>query len=980
MTVRGRSAALPYFLLVDNEFHNLHIQLRNASKNGDQKKWLGLAEKFAHNIEQTLPCHVLGSDLAKMPSKHLPKGSISLGCASVLLDVYRMQSGKWQNFTARRELQKLLVCKRCVQGWVHGFRQNRIDWNRRNEKDGHTYVVGNTGRTSSCNINFNIQGYATHANKEKGVRYDPGYRCTGTEKTPLYPILGVTLSFVKQKISWGKMLFFSAHPAEKEYPQIQKKIVLFQGFSSNEQTSHVNRMAGFIALNTFGGIGIQEIKSDAQYDFSQYQSNEVVILEGIASKRGSDSDSVQYILHRSGSTIRSSFEDLTKPQPLGIFFFVKERHLFQPEELKQKLKIFDPVPLNVSEGLGGHIGWKPTEGQLYRLRDSFYHDLGDGSVEISGQSRIDLNKHKASSPLISRIKERHSNVQLPTLQTALKYIQAFKFSDSQLTSIGDEQRVLVKSGDKILVRAQGFQLKNTRLTLEIFPEEYDKGALAPKIEVKLEKGFASFTVPSGKRSKIYRMNLSARDNTIPEPMVFTLKVSGSPESSHLPEDVKLEVSYDLNKQILETYNKHKLMQKLEIIQSEAEQLLRKGRYMELLKSDISKSSNNLFTVPTSRIQQRYIGLDFLSFERSGSDFELSQRLRSSGLYYPVPPEMDDGNETKYLSTNKWNSFEDHIVRLNPNVHLLFTASPLRSFGISLDDITLKQKGLIVTNHGTFIEGSIPTELRDIEIVERPKFMELYAKTPEQHFDILNKIIETIPIQKRIYYNKSLTEHFVVTHEFRPGSEKWRVWGNNAIPPRSSWSPVSKLNLSEMGITKSPLKAEHQDKNTVFFDVLFIERKSGDERQILVRRHHKDGEVDYLSIARFIKKNADYWGDHQLEWVSDIERHDIPELEHLFLWTGGKYQNRDLKRAYDWHYLQIETLRAFSAISNHSVVSDDSIKWLSPVPLYKYLSGGIKDDSMGGLLNDPILRYNSTLKEAVLNAVRRWTWTQKSGEN
>lgn len=980
MTVRGKDASLPYFLLVDKEFHSLHIALRNASQKNNQPKWHQIAGEFAENIEKTLPISVLGSDLVDMPEKHLPKGKIDLGSASVLLDVYRRRVKKgWQNFTSQRELQKRLVCRRCVQGWLDNYKNNRIVWEKRKQKDGNAYIVGNTRRTNSCNIEFNNQGYAKHPNRDGSVQVDPGYRCNGTEKTPLYPVKGISLNVMNEKYSWSKRLFIKTHPVERDYPQVQEKMVSFENYSSSDKTSQVLRMAGFIALNALSEYGVSDLRKDAQFSYSEYQNTEVVILEGISIKRGPSSASVQYLLHPSGSTIRSSFEDLNKQQPLGIFLFVKQRHLFQPDELRDRLKIFDAVPLKVSEGLSQHINWKPTEGQLYRLRESFYQNNDDELQRgNSRQSKIDFNKLKVKSPLLIRIREEHPRLRLPILQTSLKYVQAFKHSDSHLYSIGDEQIVSAKSGDQVLVRAIGFKLKDTKLTLEIFPEDFRSGALADRQEVDLKHGFASLIVPNAKRSKTYRMNLSARDNMVPEPLVFTLKVSGS-NNPNPPTDVRLDTRYETNKNILLAYNTRKLKDKLEINESMASQLLKQGRYMELVKLEISKNSEKLFTVPTSRIQQRYIGLDFISFGSSGGEFELGQRLRSSGLYFPVPPEMDNGDDSRYLSTNKWDAFEDHIVRLDSNFHLLLTASPLDSWGISLDEDTLKQKGLIVTNHGTFIKGKIPNELSEVEIVERPKFLDLYAKTPGQHFDTLNKIIDTIPKEKRESYNKHLNQYFVVTHEFQPTGNKWRVWGNNAIPPRSSWSPVSKLNLSEMGITKSPLKAEHQNKNIVFFDVVFIERKSGDERQILVRRHHENGEVDYLSIARFIKQNADYWAQNQLEWVSDIERNDIQELEHLFLWIGGKFKGQDLKRAYDWNFLQIETLRAFTSISNQAV-KDNVLKWVRPVPLYKYLDGGVKGDLMQGLLQDPVLRHNTALKQAVDNAVRRWTWTQKSGEN
>jgi len=987
MTVRGKNAALPYFLLVDNEFHRLHRILRSASKRNDQENWQKAAHKFAENVTQTLQHEVLCSDIERTPSKQLPKGTLSFPESQGLLKIYRRARGTWNDFRAGTDLQKRLVCQICVESWIKKYRSGKIDWNQRAEKDGNAYIVGKQGKHNDCYIKFNIQGFAVHPDKVRAPKIEAGYRCNGSEKTLMKAKEGVKLKVSGNNYSWSELLFFKELPNEfhlygkkkdLHYGHVIEELTVIADMLKegdfNQTTNKLTRFDCLISLKRDDQITRRNIAKDAYFNFDEFSNKEALILEGVATKR-KGGFSVKYIIHDANSSyITTKFSDLNKDSGtgLGLYLFVKQRHLVG----KNELKLFKDIGLAITEDLGRLVGWKENEGQLYSLNNEIY-DSAEESAENKGE--IDLNSLNSISPLIRKLKERNPKINLPTLKSSLKYIQAFVYTNGTLQRIQSNKRLTIdgKSRMRILVRVVGFKLKDTTLELEIFPESLAGNLIQSSRAENMENGFASFRVPGGKKTTVYRINLNARDK-IGIPMTFELNVTGN-ENPYPPERVNLQSEYEDNETIIKTYNTKKLVAALGIDENNAGQLLKKGRYMELIKNEISKNSEKLFTVPTSRIQQRYIGLDFISFGSPGGELELGQRLRSSGLYFPVPPEMDNGDDSRYLSTNKWDAFEDHIVRLDSNFHLLLTASPLDSWGISLDEDTLKQKGLIVTNHGTFIKGKIPNELSEVEIVERPKFLDLYAKTPGQHFDTLNKIIDTIPKEKRESYNKHLNQYFVVTHEFQPTGNKWRVWGNNAIPPRSSWSPVSKLNLSEMGITKSPLKAEHQNKNIVFFDVVFIERKSGDERQILVRRHHENGEVDYLSIARFIKQNADYWAQNQLEWVSDIERNDIQELEHLFLWIGGKFKGQDLKRAYDWNFLQIETLRAFTSISNQAV-KDNVLKWVRPVPLYKYLDGGVKGDLMQGLLQDPVLRHNTALKQAVDNAVRRWTWTQKSGEN
>ena len=1011
---------------MDNEFHLLHIQLRRASQQNNYNEWKKLSAKFVKKAEECLDEEVNGSELEHTAVNLLPTGRLSRSSCITLLMVYKKRDVlgrvKWSNFSAGEGLKKRLVCVKCVRGWLSQYKKDEIDWNRRHEKDGHTYLVGATTITDSCNISFNIGGWAVHPQKDSSQRVDPGYRCNGKEKTPIYPLSGVSLKVSGRTYKWSNQLFIKSYPPQSQYPLINQRMLSFTEYSRRDQSSHVEKLTGFIVLDAFNDYGIQQLRREAEYDFSQYKNKEIVVLQAITLKTEDGTSTVQYIYHRSNSTIKSKFIDLAKPSPMGIFLFVKTRHLLD----KELLKMFEFVPFEVSQNLNANLGWKQNEGQLFRLKDSLFDDSYD---DDSRENVIDLNKRTGQSPLIQRIKQAYPSIELPVFKSSLKTIQAFRFSESNITRISEQQKIMAKAGDKILVRTTGFKLNETMLTLEILPERLDRSALA-KVDVNLTNGFACFTVPYQRNYTVYRINITARDK-ISVAMEFLLQVSGVRENENQPTDVKLLSTYNENNMILSKYNQLKLVDKLAIDSNTAKNLLLKGRYMELIKSELSVDKKEEFTVPTSRIQQRYIGLDLISFGSLGEKLELGQRLRSSGLYYPVPPEIDRGGDLVFLSTNKWSAFEDHIIKLSPNIHLLLTSSPLHYFGISLNNRELEDKGLKVTNHGTFIEGNIPEELKGIEIVSRPHFMDLYANSAAEQLDSLNEIINSLPDDFKVRYDKQICDYFEVTHEFYPNEGKWRVYGKYATPKGSSWQKVKKGNIGNYGIGRFPLKAEDGKGGLMYFDVVFTERKTGDERRMILRRHQGNGTVDYLEIARFMKQNDTFWADHQLEWVSRIGNYNRSELDHIFLWTGGKFRTRDENRAYDWHFFQVETLRAFTTLftshnedhtgfssphkgftstfkgftstfkgykgfssphKGHSGIGiNQDANWYEmastwPVPLRKFMLGcgrwnGVQNsDSMGGLGNDPILESNPNLKKALQKSVQKWVWQHHSGEN
>jgi hypothetical protein len=172
------------------------------------------------------------------------------------------------------------------------------------------------------------------------------------------------------------------------------------------------------------------------------------------------------------------------------------------------------------------------------------------------------------------------------------------------------------------------------------------------------------------------------------------------------------------------------------------------------------------------------------------------------------------------------------------------------------------------------------------------------------------------------------------------------------------------------------------------DILYLERETGDEDLIVIRRSHNTGECDYLPISRIIYDTENRPRPSQLEWVGKIRSSSISELTEFFEIIGGKYQMKNWIRAHDWDYILTETLRAISSINGYKSTDSTGIEnyrrthsqsW--PEPLKKFCMGGgrylqdkkYNSDPMGGILNNEEVNKDPRLRKALLDAISRWTW-------
>jgi hypothetical protein len=987
-------AALPHMLLVNKEFHNLHNKLRIASKQGNLQDWEKYAKLFADNIVETLECEYLSAavDIIDCPPQHLPRGGISKDDAATLILKYQEDWRKWNNFNAGTFLREQLVCQSCARGWLELYQNDSIIWGNRTHtkpphpKPGNTFIVG--GGDNSCHITLNIDGFACHLPK---TGTEEGFRCNGSELSPIQPFIGFALQVENSKYTWSNRLYLRQNPHENNY--INKEITTINDYTSTMSVNFHHPSVWFGKLAGIIDVPNQlknpwQYKNEIKFDFEQFREHSIVIIRSVAQTNTiTGKTTIDYIISRSKNAINSNINDiLHEEKALGLFLFIKERNLIDPIQLKY----FYEVPLNVTTELSSCIGWKPNEGQLFGFKNDFFSFEDNINQTGSNAVRIDLNK-RLDSPLISGFKKRNAKVELPIIQNQMKFIQPYLFNGKELLRINSEQKRTVSAlnkSAKIFVSLIGFSNEKTDLLLIIYPENITSKELA-RFSIQPLFGFASFFVPRGPKDKTFRIVISAKDQ-IGDTITFSLKVEGTAEDILNVEDIKFSNDLEINSSILRAYSKMKLMVKpLELTESESNLLLSESQnYLEIVKSDIkAHSMEQKFSLPTGRIRNRYIGLDALCFPKRSDDYYFGTRLRSSGLFFPVPPPMEGADDQTFgSSVAGWNQFDEHLVRLTDDIHLLLTPHPLRDYGVSLEAKNLDEKGLNVTNHGTFIRGKIPIEFEKIPILNRPKFMDIYGETPVEHMETMNHIFNTIPNHRLKNYATNLEENFLVTHELISSKKGARTYCSTPIPKRANWKVIKNNNLVEWPINQHSMKAENKDGNTVFFDLLFVERKTGDEKRVILRRNHEDGSKEYLSIARFLQQNSDFWRDQQLQWVMDIQHDEYLELEHIFLWTGGKFESADKRRAYDWHYMQVETLRAFSIVAGVGYGDEKETfqkrfadYW--PEPLRKFLLGGGKwdgtnnrnTDPMGGLLNNPLFKPGTELRKVLEMSVLRWTW-------
>ena len=986
MITVSKNSAIPLLFMVDDKFHAIHRALRRASLKNNHKEWIKKADELARNIENSMSQpRIFTPDLEKTPANNLPHGALTKGDTMNLISIYASSPKRWNNFHSGDRLNARLVCYWCVWGWLKEYRKG-IVWENRRKEDGNSYILGTAKKSrESCNVSFNISKHAVHPRKDPKFKKDPGYICKEKGITSLRPShgFGLMIDPINRTSEWKNRLYF--REVGEGYPYVEENITALEDYEPGISTQTFQRYAGLMAIgNDFAPS--REYGSEVEFNFHKYNKSNVVILEGVAKKNGTSKVTIDYIIPDQSKTVHAKFEELNHEEhSLGFFIFTRERGLLRSSDLIA----FNEVPLWVTEGLSSRLGWKPTEGQLYRVKREFFQDDDEANSNSLAIAEIDMNK-RMDSPLLERIKERNPSTVLPTIRTSMKFIQAFLFTEGRLQRISQDQKLTVRGGHraKILVNLSGFKLEQTKLGLRILPEKEESTTTLRDTDAQPTYGFASFNVPRKLKTTIFRIQIPARDHASQgDTVYFRLHVIGSKDHLQDPKNINLEVDFERNVSIIRAYNKHKMMNgPLGLTESRANALLSSdGLFSELVKLEFNQSSSEDFVLPTARLQNRYIGLNFLAFKESGRDFKMSKRLRTSGIYYPVAPELMHNDGESFGSTNKWAHFEHHLVKLTPELHLLFTPHPLDHYGIDLTSQFLSERGMKVTSFGAVIEGPIPSELASLEILDKPRFLDFYSNSPKQHMELMNHLFETLPKSLLKTSKDAMEKHFTPIAVLHGSATTHpRTYAYRKPRPNESWQKVDAKPFAELPISQNLIQLSPLSGEDVFFDIVFLERKTGDEIRVVLRRILKNGTKNYLTIARFVEQNGGIWRDQQLDWVTGIQRNDTAEFEHLFRWIGGKFGSRDLDRAYDWHFMQIETLRAFLSLGNMlpgNWAASYKAESLWPVPLRQFLLGhgnylrNQKTYEVPGILNQNLTQKNNLLRAALEDKVAHWIWSK-----
>jgi hypothetical protein len=986
--------AVVHIVLVNSEFMKMNTTLRSHSIHKRKDAWIRDAKKFYQ-----LCCKVLqddgtqgiyADDIISLPESQLPIGPIYRKQKQLLINYYTSMNGTWTRF-GYTGIKSILTCWACVEEWKQNY-ENAEDllWDHGDKK---RYIAGQGEFFGgSCNITFvdSYSGFASH------LPYSGGLRCTGGIRKDHPKQNGLRLrqesdgSFVWRTIHLYKELDILGN--FKNYNQLRRKLTRYDGnqfeknpfFSNLDRTSSYDKLAGYLTLND---------------TYTSLMNDDIVILEAIARYKIGNTPHVDYIIRRcSGKKLTFSYRNcIDKDYPLGIFFYSKHKHLDAGD-----LEYFEANSLEFGKGLAEKLGWK--SGQLYRMSPDVFTD-SEGEMT---KSEIDFNK-RTDIPFVQKLKEIDPELKLPIISTSLRYVNAYLFKGEYLNLVRDEDTISLtpnETGKVSLFCKFGGLGKNTNITMTIHClvdkngtkdlvfkkksniDNSDSSFFSTELPIVFHKNRTykiEFIIDNQKAMGIVRTSLYLEDKRGPAREQFR------------DNEIVLKDDVQSNSSILTANIRYNLSKKLGLNENTIDCIVspdgKKIRYGEIVKHDLNHVTDiEEFALPTSRINARYPGLTQVSFPNRIDDLaeksKLSGRLRSMGVFAAKEESSGEGLDKR---SRLWSSYDPHIVKLSKDFHMLFTPKPLTSHIKNPND-----PSFIYTDHGTIIKGEVPEDLSaKVPIVERPLFLHHIAESPKQHIEYLHQIINTLGpgVMNRIKQN--LDSYFEATHSLTPNGEqiidRYTKPDTSSVGDWGQWDKLPKTKLSEIPPTKFLIKCEGGEEIT-FIDILRLERKTGGEEILVVRRNYSDGKAEYLPISRITKDTEGHPSSSQLEWVGDIKRKNITQLNNLYRLIGGKYEKINRERAHDWNFISVDTLRAFSIIANGASLEEDTEEindfrrqhassW--PEPLRKFCMGGgywankqnpqIHSDPMGGVLSDPKVSTNAALSKALIDSVLRWTW-------
>ena len=774
-------SAVPHILLVDEKFHRLNRDLKSYRRPGSSKvKWEEKREEMRVHLEEFIEDIVPAANITNYSLNELPRGRLDRKTA--LLGAYRrgkferLDGHGFQKFAAGRHIKSRLVCYWCVKTWLKKSRNvSDEDWEKRTTKS-FLHVFGKSGETQSSNLSLNRQLYAVHPQRRSND--NGGSRCEGTStvRQSGTPALAITVRDGGSLAPHHRILVHNV-PDDRFYNPIHQELTTIEDHCLGDNAATFtnkfqNNYDGFVDLSTASNI--RSLEQCLHVDTTRFQHADVVILEGLASRRSPTVD-LMYLPMKFSGTHAFSFTDSIDPlsDGLGLFLFVKSNISHEVDPYFQHL----PAP-TLSEAISNGLGWSRL-GKLYRFRPEMFHDRNEDGTTTSA---IDLADWLSSSSVLQEIRNTNPHVELPTIRTTLRSISIYSLTERE--SSGFELHALknqsTTSGhtDAYLFNLSGFRLGTTTGSLKLFSVDDDGRPIwvADLSEHDFSKGYIILKLPKNlEYSTRMELNLWASDGKFSNEASVKFK-RNSPRKNHYAGQDGIEVLDD-EAQTREMLNHHlqlKLSEPAYVGVSVQRVVNRffidsKPVYSEIVKELMAgKPQEFPLTSRESRLGRSLLGLDMLSFGRQNlEENSFGVRLRSMGLYRPV----EDEERKKH-----WRADGEHIVQLGKTWNLLLTNKPLHAYGLSVND-----ERLIVTNHGTFFKSDETiNELSSIPRESKPRFLHHIAPNPQSHLQFLVDLMDCDPAEG----DSSQYENLVVSHLLRP-TDGGRLLGQPSLGRNAS---------------------------------------------------------------------------------------------------------------------------------------------------------------------------------------------------
>lgn len=988
--------------MVPRRFHTLNRKMRELANNpnataDDYQEWMKCASELSDLIKSAeAEDEILAEDLRRGTNHqdNLTNGKLEYSELVNLISIYQEprqwgnpEPGRWNNIT--NGVQRRLVCRTCARGWMKKFDAGLLDWQQRlsrppNDAGDHFILGTQSASGGSCNIKLNIDGYAVHP--DSNTTNSNGYRCTGGTVPNHSNKLGFSLTIRDEGASWSNILFFPKLDAT--YRQLNLMTYGFEDLLTGDCIYVSDKIENWSDYRDIGNLKYPNSEweqANTNFNFNRFVNDQIVFFEGLLDRRDENGHTI-YFLPLPHNRIQMQQKVLyTSQRTLGLFMLVKGQALIGEEDLQG---FFTRLPTGFSDGLMERVGWPQNGGFLYKFESKFFDTYNDELL-----TSIDLNE-RTEVPLLRELRQLHPNLPFPTIQTNLKRINLYRFKEQSdtLERIYPHSQLntsRIANPEKLLIHITGFGHSDQRTIKVIIKDKVTmKKVFSNPVDgaSPMPGNFATFDLPRG-YNREYAIEILVNDGQTKNEW-FYLDTKQTPNNRVNLIDLQLSQNNTENSEILRAFNIQKIQENLRCSPSEAENIVSEPAYfMELVKL-LLQDEDAEFSLPTSKLKQ-YIGFDYLSFPQQENEYQLADRLRSSGIYHPVPA-MDPNNG----SNSSWDAFEPHLVKLNDDVHLLMTPHTLSYYGISLKDQRFARKELHWSNHGTFIRGHIPREFERIPVVERPQFLNLYSNSPKEHIDTLMSVLEELNPENKDRYKSEIESNFRVTHEYTDsldGNRIGRVNKRNECQPEGRmWKrrrdPT--LLIEYTNVSECSLKYTKMDGKVVYCDLLYATRTNDAEKRILFRVNHENGTKDYLTIARYIQQDMGYWNQEQLEWMTDLRTERDNALADLYRYVGGKFSSFNQIRAYDWSFIEIETLRAFAILYGFRKNAEEEFHRFSsmwPLPLRKFLLGAgrwiqdrkIRTDPMGGAYKNRTRPLPADIEDALKNAVHRWIWLDQN---